>query len=235
MAARPLRRDRDALVDALRIQGLTAHKLHIVVEGETEMRLVRGLFETFTPLTLEEAGIAMTDLEGDKLEESRRFIEGFGLYARDVVLLLDDENDAKRVVEQLVSAGIVDAAHAELASPSLEEANFSPDELIAMANQLGAARGITLGFSGADLKQRLDERNARADRPLGMASMLVKMARNPTLGPTMQIRKPDMARPMIDLLLGEIEAAPGKHEEVAQRRPIVDWVLRFPVQATRIP
>jgi hypothetical protein len=152
-----------------------------------------------------------------------------------VVLLLDDENDARRVVEQLVRAGVVDAAHAELASPSLEEANFTPDELVAMANQLGAARGVTLGFSGAELKQTLDEHNARADRPLGMASMLVKMARNPTLGPTLQISKPDMAQPMIDLLLGEIAAAPGKHQEIAQRRPIVDWVLRLPVQAARIP
>ncbi|MFL5863033.1 MAG: hypothetical protein ACJ780_20030 [Solirubrobacteraceae bacterium] len=38
----------------------------------------------------------------DKLEESRRFIEGFGLYGRDVALLLDDENDAKREFDQLV-------------------------------------------------------------------------------------------------------------------------------------
>lgn len=236
VAARPLRKDRDALIDALRIQGLTAHKLHVLVEGETEMRLIRGLFEAFAGTTLQAAGIAMTDLEGDKLVESRRFIEGFGLYARDVALLLDDENDAKRVVRQLVKAGVVNAPHAELVSPSLEEANFSPDELVAMANQLGAARGVTLGFTGADLKQKLDEYNARAgDRPLGMASMLVKMARNPTLGPTLQIGKPELAQPMIDFLLAEIAAAPGKHEEVAQNRPIVDWVLRFPMQASRIP
>ncbi len=236
ISPRPLRRDRDALVDALRLQGLTAHKLHVIVEGATEMRLVKGLFEAFAGRTLDAAGIAMTDLEGDKLEESRRFIEGFGLYARDVALLLDDENDANRVVDQLVKAGIVDAAHAELASPSLEEANFTPDELIAMANQLGAPHGVTLGFSGAYLKQRLDAHNAGPRvPPEGMASMLVKMARNPTLGPVLQISKPDLAKPMIDLLLAEIQAAPGKHEEVAKRRPIVDWVLRFPVQAARRP
>jgi hypothetical protein len=233
---RPLRKDRDALVEALRIQGLTAHKLHIVVEGETEMRLVRGLFEAFAGKTLDDAGIAMTDLEGDKLEESRRFIEGFGLYARDVVLLLDDENDAKRVVAQLVKAGVVDAAHVHLASPSLEQENFSPDELVAMTNELGAPHGVTLGFTGADLEQNLAEHNGRPGAPpLGIASMLVKMARNPTLGPVLQISKPDLARPMIDLLLAEIAAAPGKHQEVATRRPIVDWILKFPLQASRIP
>lgn len=236
VSPRPLRRDRDALVDALRLQGLTAHKLHVIVEGETEMRLVKGLFEAFAGRALDAAGIAMTDLEGDKLEESRRFIEGFGLYARDVALLLDDENDAKRVVDQLVRAGIVDAAHAELAAPSLEEANFTPDELIAMANQLGARQGVKLGFTGADLRQRLDAHSAGPGvDPLGMASMLVKMARNPTLGPVLQISKPDLAQPMIDLLLAEIQAAPGKHEEVAKSRPIVDWVLRFPLQAARRP
>jgi hypothetical protein len=171
---RPLRKDRDALIDALRTQGLTAHKLHIVVEGETEMRLVRGLFEAFAGRTLEDGGIAMTDLEGDKLEESRRFIEGFGLYARDVALLLDDENDAKRVVDQLVKASVVDAAHVHLASPSLEQENFSPNELVAMANELGGAHGVSLGFTGADLEQKLAEHNGRPGvPPLGMASMLV--------------------------------------------------------------
>ena len=233
---RPLRKDRDALVAALREQGLTPHKLHIIVEGKTEVRLVRTLFEEFAGRTLEAAGIEITDLEGDKLEESRRFVEGFGLYARDVALLLDDENDAKRVVEQLVNAGVVEAAHAKLASPSLEQANFTPDELVAMANQLGARHGVTLGFTGADLEQKLAEHNARAGlRPLGMASMLVKMARNPNLGPVLQISKPDLAKPMTDLLLAEIAATPGKHEEVAKRRPIVDWVLRFPLQASRVP
>jgi len=209
---RPLRKDRDALVGALRIQGLTAYKLHIVVEGETEMRLVRGLFEAFAGPSLEAAGIAMTDLEGDKLQESRRFIEGFGLYARAVALLLDDENDANRVVDQLVQAGVVEAGNAHLASPSLEQENFSPDELVAMANQLGAPHGVTLAFSGADLEQKLAERNARVGvAPLGMASMLVNMARNPKLGPVLQISKPDLVQPMIDLLLAEIAAAPGNH------------------------
>jgi len=231
-----LRKDRDALVDALRIQGLTAHNLHIVVEGETEMRLVRGLFEAFAGTTPEAAGIALTDLEGDKLEESRRFIEGFGLYARDVALLLDDENDAERVVDQLVKAGIVETAHTHLASPSLEQENFSPDELIAMANEVGAPYGVTLGFTGADLEQKLAEHNALPGvAPLGMASMLVKMGRNPTLGPVLQISKPDLAQPMIDLILADIAAAPGKHHDVAKRRPIVDWVLEFPLQASRIP
>jgi len=39
---------------------------------------------------------------------------------------------------------------------------------------------------------------------------------------------------MIDLLLAEIAAAPGNHEEVAQHRPIVDWVMKFPLRASRI-
>jgi hypothetical protein len=233
---RPLRRDRDALITALRIHGLTAHKLHIIVEGETEIRLVKGLFEGFAHTTLGAAGIAMTDLEGDKLEESRRFIEGFGLYARDVVLLLDDENDARRVVDRLVKAGVINVDHARLASPSLEQENFSPDELVAMANQLGAPHGVTLGFTGTDLEQKLAAHNAKiGGPPLGMASMLVKMARDPTLGPVLQISKPDLAEPMVDLLLAEVERVSGKHEEVAQQRPIVAWVLRFPLQASRIP
>lgn len=233
---RPLRKDRDALVQALRTQGLTAHKLHIIVEGETEIRLVTGLFEAFSRQTLDAAGIAMTDLEGDKLEESRRFIQGLGLYSRDIVLLLDDENDAKRVVQQMADAGTVRLEYVHLASPSLEEENFSPEELVALANRLAAAHGVQLGFTGADLAKKHSEHNERSNGPpLGMASMLVRMARNPTCGPVVLIRKPDLVEPMLELLFAEIEAAPGRHQEIAARRPIVDWVLKFPLQAARIP
>ncbi len=83
--------------------------------------------------------------------------------------------------------------------------------------------------------QRLKYNSRPGVPPLGMASMLVKMAHNPALGPVLQISKPDLAKPIIDLLLAEIAAAPGKHQEVAKRRPIVDWILKFPLQASRIP
>jgi hypothetical protein len=231
---RPLKKDANALTNTLRRQGLAAHKLHVVVEGETEVRLVAGLFEAFTGRTLAEAGIAITDLEGDKLEQSRRFIEGFGIYARDVALLLDDENEAKRVADQWVRDGVLPAANVYLATPSLEEENFTPDELVAMANQLGSADSITLGFTGADLVTRLQERNGRGGPPLGMASMLQSMAKNPELGQPLTFAKPDLAGPMFDLILDEIRAADGDHDVVAKRRPIVGWVLRFPVRAHRI-
>jgi len=38
---------------------------------------------------------------------------------------------------------------------------------------------------------------------------------------------------MATFLLREIEQAPGGHEEVAAKRPIVRWVLAYPVRAAR--
>jgi len=38
---------------------------------------------------------------------------------------------------------------------------------------------------------------------------------------------------MADQLLAEIEQADGAHDEVAERRPIVDWVLRYPLASFR--
>lgn len=233
--ARPLHRGRDELIDALASNGLTAHKLHVVAEGETEVRLLSGLFERFHGTTCDDAGVVITDLGGDKLEESRRFIKDFGIYARRVVLLLDDENDARRVADKFVADGIVAAHDVTLAKPSLEEENFTPDELIQLANALVAKRGVTLGFSGDDLDAALRARNAEPGRPVGMASMLVKMAANPSHGDVVKISKPDLADPMIELIAADIEQAPGRHEEVAHRRPVVGWVLRTMLAAALQP
>ncbi len=230
---RPLYRDRGALIAALACSGLTAHKLHVIAEGQTEVRLIAGLFERFHGAPADAAGVVITDLQGDKLQESRRFIEDLGVYARRVVLLLDDENEAKRVAEKFVADGIVAAEDVTLARPNLEEENFTADELVQMANELGEPQGVTLGFTGTQLEKQLRQRNGEAWEPIGMASMLVTMARDPNHGPVLQISKPELAGPMIDLIIRDIEQAHGGHDEVSERRPIVAWVLKIMLGAAR--
>lgn len=228
-AAQPLNKNAHALSTALAHHGLTAHKLHVVVEGDTEARLVTELFRELTGRELDSAGIALTDLEGDKLAQSGRFIESFGIYAREVALLLDDENDARKIAERMVADGIVKEESVTFAPTSLEEDNFTPNELVAMANELGAARGVQLGFTGDDLTQALEKRNSRPGvPPMGMARMLQKLARNPQLGPVLEFAKPDLAGPMMRLIVKEIEA--DGFDATAQRRPILDWMRRFPLR-----
>ena len=64
----------------------------------------------------------------------------------------------------------------------------------------------------------------------GLASVLQELARRPEHGAVV-FSKPQLAIRMADLLLEEIRAAPGHHEEVAQRRPIVRWVLEYPLRS----
>jgi hypothetical protein len=102
----------------------------MVVEGETDLRLIVRLFEAFASRPWDGAGLVITDLGGDKLEGSRTMIEGFSVYADAVALLLDNENDAERVTRMLSRDGVLAPEHIQLWERSLEEDNFAPQELL---------------------------------------------------------------------------------------------------------
>jgi hypothetical protein len=228
--SRPLGRDRDQLRAALRHQRLYPHRLHMVVEGETEVLLVTRLFEAFSGRAWEGAGLAMTDLGGDKLEGSRTMLEGFSVYADAVALLLDDENDARRVTRRLSEDGVLAAEHVQLWDRSLEEDNFTPEELLSMVTAIGAGHGASLLLDAGTLLEAQESRNQGGGRRKGLASVLEELARRPEHGAVV-FSKPQLAIRMADLLLEEIRAAPGHHEEVAQRRPIVRWVMEYPLRS----
>jgi hypothetical protein len=228
---RPMRRDRSQLQEALREAGLYPHRLHMVVEGATEERLIRRLFLAFAG-PWEGSGLAITDIGGDKLKGSRTMLEGFGVYADAVALLLDDENEARRVTEQLAHGGVVIGDHVKLWERSLEEDNFTPAELLAMVGQLANAKGARLTLTEDQLMVEQARVEARPGPRQALASTLQRMARQPEHGAVVYA-KPDLAEPMADLIITEVERRPGRHEEVAGRRPIVAWILTYPVRAAR--
>jgi hypothetical protein len=57
-------------------------------------------------------------------------LEGFAEYADAVALLLDDENDARRVTRRFSQDGVLRDEHVKLWERSLEEDNFMPRELL---------------------------------------------------------------------------------------------------------
>ena len=65
-----------------------------------------------------------------------------------------------------------------------------------------------------------------------MASVLVALAQSPKHGPV-RIDKPELADAMADKILEEINEAVGRHDEIAVRRPIVQWVIDVPLTAYR--
>jgi hypothetical protein len=68
----------------------------------------------------------------------------FATYADVVALLLDNENDVARVSARLTEAGVLAEPHVQLWERSLEEDNFTLDELLAMIAELGRRAGATL-------------------------------------------------------------------------------------------
>jgi hypothetical protein len=224
---RPLRRDRSELVEALRALGLYPHRLHLVVEGETEQRLVRLLFEAFHGGKWEGSGIEMTDLGGDKLEGARTMLEGFAVYADEVALLLDDENHAKRITQALARDGVVAEQHVHLWDKSLEEDNFTTPELVEMVRDLGREKGAELTLDASTLEAEYARKPGE-----GLASTLQRLARDPKHGGVVY-GKPDLARLMAQKIFDDLRVNDGKHEALFGRRPIVQWMLRFPVRAAR--
>jgi hypothetical protein len=226
---RELGREPAQLVDALRRSRLYPHRLHIVAEGETEVRLIQKLFEAFAARSWHGAGIEITDLGGDKLEGSRAMLEGFGVYASSVALLLDNENDVQRVTKHLKEAGSIPDLHTTLCEPSLEEENFNADELVAIAKDLTKRKSQELKLTGDELTAAVESRNQGRKVRKGMASILLEMARAPQRG-AVNLTKPELGEAMADAILEEID---DNHDEVAKQRPIVKWVIDYPLAAYR--
>lgn len=232
LSPRPLGRHPDQLGEALRDHQLYPHRLHMVVEGETEVRLIKRLFEAFSEHSWDGAGLLITDLGGDKLEGSRTMLEGFAEYADAVALLLDDENDAKRVTRRFSQDGVLRDEHVNLWERSLEEDNFTPQELLEFVAEIGAENGAVLNLDEDTLLAAQESRNQGQRRRKGLASVLQELSRRTEYG-AVAFGKPQLADKMADRLLREIAEAPGTHDEVAERRPIVGWVLRYPLRSFR--
>jgi hypothetical protein len=97
---------------------------------------------------------------------------------------------------------------------------------------LTQAKGEQLQLTGEQLVAAVESRNRGRKVRKGMASILQEVARSPTHGAA-NLTKPELGDVMAEAILKEIEAAPGKHDEVAEKRPIVKWVLDYPFRAYR--
>jgi hypothetical protein len=229
---RPFRRDRTQLREALRVRGLNPYRLHLIVEGETEVRVVKRLFEAFSGRRWVGSGLEITDLGGDKLEGSRPMLEGFAAYAEDIALLLDNENEVERVTNQFSEAGLFPKKHVTLSEPSFEEANFTAAELIELAEGIAAEKGAKLNLTDADLLAALESENRGRKNRLGIAKVLQRKARAPDHGAVV-FSKLELGDAIADKILSEIAEAGGDHGKVAQKRPIVEWVLAYPLRAVQ--
>lgn len=111
-------------------------------------------------------------------------LEGFGVYADAVALLLDDENEARRVTEQLAHGGVVIGDQVKLWDRSLEEDNFTPAELLTMVGQLASAEGAQLTLPEDLLMDEQARVEARPGPRQALASTLQAWPDSPSMAPS---------------------------------------------------
>jgi hypothetical protein len=109
---------------------------------------------------------------------------------------------------------------------------FHPQELLELVAEIGAEDGAVLTLDEETLLAAQQSRNQAQRRRKGLASILNELARRTDHG-AVTFSKSQLADKMADRLLREIEEASGAHGEVAERRPIVGWVLRCPLRSFR--
>ena len=76
-----------------------------------------------------------------------------GRYARFPMLILDREGDVERDVELLKRDGVVADDSVFLWNASLEEDNFSPEELVQVAKEIAATKGVILDLTAERLRE----------------------------------------------------------------------------------
>jgi Overcoming lysogenization defect protein-like, TOPRIM domain len=216
--------DRHDLQVALRVAHLDPHIVHVVVEGKSEEILFKYLIESLTGRAADTMGITFSNLEGvGHARLHRRILRIAKTLARFPILVADREGDIERDVADMQRDGLLTDETTFLWDDSLEEDNFTADELVAVASGLAEGQGATLTLTGGELREAADREKARGDKDAkGLAEVLRKLAASPEHGSAV-ITKPDLARALARALVDELRNADDA-EAVFKRRPLLDIV-----------
>ncbi|MDX6591739.1 MAG: hypothetical protein QOJ13_935 [Gaiellales bacterium] len=107
---------------------------------------------------------------------------------------------------------------------SLEEDNFSDEELVAAAADLAERRGGQLTLAAVELREARESQKERlGDGAQGLAELLINLARHPEHG-SIQLSKPELAEKLAELLLDEMKRADDQ-EALALSRPVLGIIF----------
>jgi hypothetical protein len=213
--------DADDAKHALSALGIYPHGIHVIVEGDTEEALVRGLVEMLLGSAFLEE-VVITNLRGvGGATRIEKLLSAVADYALRTVLIVDDEGDM-REPDVLVH------------EKSFEESNFSDEELVELAVKLastssGNRPAPTLTLTAAELREYHDDRVERSntgDKP-GLANSLEKLARPAEHG-SVNFSNGELADVIVDQVSAELRGASTWKEldKVAERRPVLDHIAQ---------
>lgn len=203
---------------------LYPHSVHMVVEGETDELLIRGLVEALAG-PADDLGVTFSALKGTgRVRPLSTILAAARRYARFPVLVLDREGDVERDIELLKRDGVVTEEAVFLWDASIEEDNFTHEELVQVAQAIAASMGAELHLTAERVREAYESQRSRlGNKARGLAEILLGLCRHPDHG-AVRIAKPELVEGLKNLLLAELK----EDEEEAQlflRRPVVKIVF----------
>jgi hypothetical protein len=215
----------DLHVELLRHR-LYPHSVHLIVEGETDELLIRGLLESLAG-PADDLGVTFSMLKGSgRLRPLTTVLKAAGRYARFPVLVLDREGDVERDVEMLKRDGVVSDETVHMWKASLEEDNFTKEEMVRVAKRIASSMGVKLDLTADRLGELYDSQRSRlGGEAKGLATILLDLCRSPDRGPV-RISKPQLVDGLRDLLLEEL-GRDEDEEELFRRRPVMRIVFNI--------
>lgn len=104
---------------------------------------------------------------------------------------------------------------------SLEEDNFSFEELVQVAKDIAKAKGVELELSAGRLREAYEAQHHPAPKGgKALGEVLLRLCRSPERG-AVTISKPELASGLRDLLLADLQQGGDQdEEELFRRRPV---------------
>jgi len=227
---------REQLKDQLHTAALYPHGIHVVGEGESEKIMVEWIVTALVGEFLL-AEIGFHDLGGSgSAAQVEPIARALGTYALSCPVIVDREGPMAEYLETAIANGQLDAEDVCLFDDSLEASNFRSEELIAVAQKIGANRSvgepsIEFELGAEELDAYHADRVARsAKNPPGKAESLLVQVGRKTEG-RLSIDKRDFVEALGRTLAEELGAAePNQMAEIRDRRPIVGFVIDRVIQ-----
>lgn len=198
--------------------GVYPNRVHVLVEGDTEEAVLEKIILAFRPAGPSAIGVKIEPFAGVGNVTDR--LLQISSYAREAVLVADNEGDLARTVETLQKSGDLENLHLRLCAKNFEEDNLSIDELVDVAHAAAKAQGVEISLTPEQLRLRqADEQRARGRNARGLASLLTQMLKDPAVGPV-RLSKVDLGKAIAQFLLDMLAEAEDP-EAIIEARPIL--------------
>jgi hypothetical protein len=213
--------DRKDMQRLLEMHGAYPNRVHVLVEGETEEAVLEALILAFRDTDPAALGVKIEPFSGVGNVTGR--LLKISSYAREAVLVADNEGDLARTVETLQKSGELENLHVRLCDKNFEEDNLTVDELVEVGHAAAKAHNIEIDLTADELRQRqARDRSARPRDPRGLTSILIEMLRAPDVGPVV-VSKVELGKHIADFLLEKLNAAEDQAaaDAIIDARPIL--------------